>query len=176
MLPVLSMRRPSRVKRGYTTRSTTQRLARGRSMLSEKTKKDILTEELLRKMQNKRTAPEVAELAEKEPLSLEAFLEDALSHTSLTQAQVIKKAEINETFGWQIFHGQRHASKDNLLKIAFALGLSGKETNRLLAAGEVPALYIKNRRDAILYFALDHGYSIMEANDALYRLSEDILS
>lgn len=145
-------------------------------MLSDSCKDEVLTEELLRKLQTKRSPQEAANVATQEKITLQEFLANALESSPLTQAQAIKKAEINETFGWQIFHGQRRASKDNLIKIALALGLSGKETNRLLAAGEAPALYIKNRRDAILYFALDHSYSIMETNDALYRLSETILA
>ncbi len=85
---------------------------------------------------------------------------------------LVRDAGLNETFGYQIFTGTRRASRDNLLKIAFALGLTLRETNRLLQAGGVNELYCKNRRDAIIIFAISHGYALQKTEEELYRFGE----
>ncbi|HHQ0962010.1 TPA: hypothetical protein ACSK9I_002923, partial [Listeria monocytogenes] len=35
--------------------------------------------------------------------------------------------------------------------------------------------YAKNRRDAIIIFALDHGYTLDQTNDSLYDLEEALI-
>ena len=99
-----------------------------------------------------------------------------LEEHGLKRAAVVRVAGINETFGYQIFTGARKASRDNLLKIAFALGASLRETNRLLQAGGANELYCKNRRDAIIIFAISHGYSLQKTEEELYRFGEPTIS
>ena len=89
---------------------------------------------------------------------------------------VVREAGINETFGYQIFTGARRASRDNLLKIAFAMGCTLREANRLLQAGGANELYCKNRRDAIVIFAISHGYTLQKTEEELYRFGEATIS
>ncbi|WP_296009886.1 helix-turn-helix transcriptional regulator [uncultured Adlercreutzia sp.] len=107
---------------------------------------------------------------------LAAYLNELLAARGLKRPEVVRAAGINETFGYQIFTGARRASRDNLLKLAFALGLSLRETNRLLQAGGANELYCKNRRDAIIIFSLSHGYSLQKTEEELYRFGEDTIS
>lgn len=108
--------------------------------------------------------------------SLSEYLNSLLQAKGLKRASVVHDAGINETFGYQIFTGSRHASRDNLLKIAFAMNLTLRETNRLLQAGGANELYCKNRRDAIIIFALSHGYSLQKTEEELYRFGEATIS
>lgn len=79
--------------------------------------------------------------------SLAEYLNALLAEKGLKRAAVVREAGINETFGYQIFTGARRASRDNLLKIAFAMGCTRAEANRLLQAGGANELYCKNRRE-----------------------------
>lgn len=65
---------------------------------------------------------------------------------------------------------------NNLLKLAFAMGCSLRETNRLLQAGGANELYCKNRRDAIVIFAISHGYTLQKTEEELYRFGEATIS
>ena len=47
-----------------------------------------------------------------------------------------------------------------------------EETNRMLQAAGVNELYVKDRRDAIIIFSLEHGYTLMKTNEELYRFGE----
>ena len=84
--------------------------------------------------------------------------------------------DLNETFGYQIFTGQRHPSRNKVLQIAFAMALSVRETNRALTAAgrgapEIPSV------DATLSFSFvfDAARSLQKVNEELYRLGEDTI-
>lgn len=106
---------------------------------------------------------------------LSGYLQQLLAEKGLKRADVVRAAGLNETFGYQIFTGARGASRDKLLALAFALGLTLTEANRLLKAGGANELYCKSRRDAIIIFALTHGYSLQRADEELYRFQEDTI-
>ena len=110
--------------------------------------------------------------AEVKKRGLSTYLNQLLEERGLKRAAVVRAAGLNETFGYQIFTGSRRASRDNLLKIAFALGLSLREANRLLQAGGVNELYCKSRRDAIIIFSISHGYTLQKTEEELYRFGE----
>lgn len=103
------------------------------------------------------------------------YLQQLLAAKRLQRSQVVRMANLNETFGYQIFVGQRNPSRDKVLQIAFAMALTLRETNRALAAAGVNQLCCKTRRDAIVIFALDHGYGLQKVNEELYRLGEETL-
>lgn len=119
-----------------------------------------LTEELLHELID---APSIDGFLDAHPLghrSLSEYLGELLEEKHLKRAEVVRMANLNETFGYQIFTGARNPSRDKVLQIAFAMALSLRETNRALEAAGVSALYSKDRRDAIIIFCLDRGCSL----------------
>lgn len=135
-----------------------------------------LTEDMLSELLD---APDPARFIKQEDVgarSLSDYLNELLTAKGMKRSEVVRTAGLNETFGYQIFTGARNASRDNLLKIAFAMSLSLRETNRLLQAGGVNGLYCKNRRDAIIIFALNNGYSFHKTEEELYRFGEATIS
>ena len=105
--------------------------------------------------------------------SLADYLSELLAAKRLERAQVVRMANLNETFGYQIFKGTRHPSRDKVLQIAFAMALSLRETNRALRAASANELNAKCRRDAIIIFSLDRGCSLQKVNEELYRFGEE---
>lgn len=137
--------------------------------------KEPLTEELLQELLN---ASDVRILADKHHIparSLADYLQQLLDEKDLERVDVVRKAGLNETFGYQIFMGQRGASRNKVLQLAFAMKLSLKETGRLLQAAGANGLYCKNRRDAIIIFCLDRGYGLQKTDEELYRFNEDTI-
>lgn len=107
--------------------------------------------------------------------SLSAYLRQLLEEKGMARSQVIRDAGLNETFGYQIFLGQRNPSRNKVLQIAFAMGLSLREANRALRAAGVSELYCKDRRDAIVIFCLSRGCTLQEVQEELYRFGEDTI-
>ena len=65
--------------------------------------------------------------------------------------------------------------RDVLIAISITLMSDVEETQRLLTAAGLPALYAKNRRDAACIFALMKGLSAAELNEMLAGLDEATL-
>ncbi|WP_139652934.1 helix-turn-helix domain-containing protein [Raoultibacter phocaeensis] len=137
--------------------------------------KEPLTEELLQELL---ASPDPLRFADKHRIgkrNLPEYLQQLLDEKGLVRSAVVREAGINETFGYQIFMGQRNASRDKILQLAFAMGLTLTESNRLLQAAGVNELYCKNRRDAIIIFCLDKGYSLQKTDEELYRFGEETI-
>ncbi len=137
--------------------------------------KEPLTEELLQELLS---APDPSAFADKHRIgkrTLSGYLQQLLDEHALERANVIRDAGLNATFGYQIFMGQRGASRNKVLQLAFAMKLSLKEADRLLQAAGASGLYCKNRRDAIIIFCLVHGCSLRETDEELYRFGEDTI-
>ncbi len=134
-----------------------------------------LTEDLLRELLD---SPDPAQFAASHRLTerdVPSYLQQLLDERGLKRSQVVRDAGLNATHGYQIFTGQRGASRDKLLQLAFAMGLTLRETNRLLRAGGHNELYCKCRRDAIIIFCINHGKGLQEADEELYRFKEQTI-
>ncbi len=99
--------------------------------------------------------------------SLSDYLKQLLQEKGLERSRVVRMADLNETFGYQIFTGSRNPSRNKVLQIAFAMALSTKETNRALTAAGMSVLNCKDRRDAIIIFCIDRGCSLQKVNEEL---------
>lgn len=137
--------------------------------------KEPLTDELLQELLDSPTVEQFTDAHKLKPRSLAEYLQRLLDEHGLRRIDVIHAANLNETFGYQVFTGARKAGRDKLLQIAFAMGLSLQETGRLLQAGGANGLYCKNRRDAIIIVCLSHGATLAEVNEELYRRAENTI-
>lgn len=138
--------------------------------------KEPLTEELLAELLN---SPDPAKFASQHRISqrnLPDYLQQLLDEKDLHRPDVVRRAQIGETYGYYIFTGQRHPKRDFIIRLALAMECSLTEANRLLQAGGLNELYCKNRRDAMIIFCLTHGYDVQQTNDELYRFNEETLS
>ena len=131
-----------------------------------------LTEELLDELLS--TSDLEGYLEERAPSgrTLSEYLQQLLAEKGLERSRVVRMANLNDTFGYQIFQGTRHPSRDKVLQIAFAMALTLRETNRALTAAGASELYCKDRRDAIIIFCIDSGCSLQKVNEELYRFGE----
>ncbi len=134
-----------------------------------------LTEELLDELLEAPTLDGFLAKNDLDAPSLSEYLSSLLEAKRLKRSQVVRRADLNETFGYQIFTGKRNPSRNKVLQIAFAMALTLRETNRALEAAGVSSLYSKNRRDAIVIFCLERGCSLQKVNEELYRFGEETL-
>ena len=135
-----------------------------------------LTEDLLDELLHSPTPDAYLQAAPVCDRTLAGYLNELLAEKRLERASVVRMANLNETFGYQIFTGSRNPSRNKVLQIAFAMALSMKETNRALTAAGVSVLNCKDRRDAIIIFCIDRGCSLQKVNEELYRFGEETVS
>ena len=135
-----------------------------------------LTEKLLEELLSGPDLGSYVEAHTKAPVTLAGYLCQLLEEKGLDQARVVRMADLNATYGYQIFTGGReHPSRDKILQIAFAMALTLRETNRALSLADAGELYCKNRRDAIIIYCIDRGCSLQKVNEELFRFGEDAI-
>ena len=94
---------------------------------------------------------------------------------TLVPERVIKQAQIERTYGHQLFNGIRKPSRDKVLQLAFGFGLTVEETQKLLRVACKGALYPKIKRDAVILYCLARQKNLFEAQDALAALGLTLL-
>ena len=90
-------------------------------------------------------------------------------------ADVARDSLLHRTYIYQIFSGKKTASRDKLIAIAFGMHLSAEETQAMLKLSGNRMLYARDKRDAILLFALNQHKPILEANELLFNHNFDVL-
>lgn len=138
------------------------------------------TEELLKIISKQKNLDELLATSEKDReflnVSLSEHLSVLLEQKNLTKPEVILRGNLNRDYAYQIFSGKKTApSRDKLLAIAIGMSLTSQETQTLLKIAGLPILYPRKRRDMILLFAIQNGYSLLEINECLSDLGEEII-
>ncbi len=111
-----------------------------------------------------------------EDKSFSTYLNELLVAKDLKKSQVIREAGVDGTYCYQFFNGDRsNPSRDYVIQLAFGLHCSLVEAQRLLRRAGVSELWAKVPRDAVIIYALEHGYSRAQADDDLYRLGFETL-
>ncbi len=105
----------------------------------------------------------------------DALLNDIIESRSVTKSEIIAKSNLNKVYGYQIFSGTRTPTRDKLLPICLAAGLTLPETQELLCQMKLPMLYIRKHRDCIIIYAINKCLSVMDCNILLYEAGENTL-
>ena len=100
--------------------------------------------------------------------SLPTYLLALCESRGTEPGQVVKHAGIERSFGNRLFSGMRRPSRDTVLQLAFGFGLTTDETQQLLKVARVAPLHPKIKRDAVIAYALHKGFTLMDAQQALY--------
>ena len=116
------------------------------------------------------------ELKDNGVVSLAEHLDALLDQKETSKAKVIYRARLDTVYGYQIFNGTRKPSRDKLLQLAFGFPLTYKETLTLLRIAGVYSLYVRRRRDSIIIFALNKGFSLEQLNELLEQEDEAYLA
>ena len=100
------------------------------------------------------------------------YLRDKAKSRGLKQKDVSYLAGFSIKYGEKVFMGSSIPSRDAVIRLAFVLKLSIKETNRALRYAKRQPLYIKYKRDAVIMMLLNEEktYQVYEINDKLEQL------
>ena len=102
-------------------------------------------------------------------VDFQTLLRDYCAARNMIPERVILLAQIDRTYGHQLFNGTRRPSRERVLQLAVALGLSLEETQRLLQAAGRSALYPRLKRDAVVIYCLKNGYDMMRTQELMSR-------
>lgn len=105
-------------------------------------------------------------------ITLAEYFEYLFEQRQYKKSYIIRKALLDTYYAYQIFRGEKRASRDKLIQIALAFPLTETETQLLLYLGGAQKLYIKNKRDSIILYALDKKLTIEHVSELLQQMGE----
>lgn len=103
------------------------------------------------------------------------FLMDIIVEKDLENRAIIEKSQINRVYFYHLLSGKRKPSRDKIIQLSFGLSLSVEETQLLLKVSNMKELYSKQKRDAIILFAITHKMSLIETEILLDDENEQLL-
>ncbi len=103
------------------------------------------------------------------------YIRQKCNETGAVPEQVIKRSDIERTYGHQLFRGLRAPSRDKVIQLAFGFEFGVEDTQKLLKAARKSLLYPKIKRDAAILFCINRGMSIFDAQAVLEELGISLL-
>ena len=127
-----------------------------------------ITQKLLEGLKNADDIKTFLDLHEQEFLSqtLTDYLNELMTDKNITVAKIAKNSGIGE-YVYKIFSGERRATRDVLVSVAFGMKLSIEETQLLLRIAKFAVLDSRERRDSMIIYALSHDMTVFECDDLL---------
>lgn len=92
-----------------------------------------------------------------------------------TKSDVIKAANLNRTYGYEIFRGQKIPSRNKFIALAFGLELSFEEIQKFLKRTGNRALYARDKRDSFIIYCISKQMNLMATNAFLESMNEKII-
>ena len=111
----------------------------------------------------------------KQKINVGIYLESLMEERGITRKEMVRKLNMEESYGRKVFGGQRIPTRKMLLQSAFILSLDLKETQRLLEIGQKTRLYPRIRYDAALIHGIEKKMSLEEVNAFLEEIGEEPL-
>lgn len=108
-------------------------------------------------------------------LGLPSFFEEVCKKKNISKSLLIKNAEIDRTYGYQILNGSKKPSRDKILQLCISASLTLNQSNKALKLGNVGELYPKNPRDSIIIFAINKELDIFKIDELLYSRNFETL-
>lgn len=136
---------------------------------------EVLTEDLLERLLETSQIETYLDSEDLGDRDFTHYLFELLEDRGIKRAAVVRHSGLNSTFVYDIFTGKSKPGRDHAIMLAFGLGCNLRETQRLLRLVGVSELYCKVRRDAILIWCIEQGYTRELADDQLFKLGEKTL-
>lgn len=108
-------------------------------------------------------------------VNLSELLNQLFESKNISKAALAKQSGMSEIYLHQIFAGRRNPSRNRLICLCYGLEATVEETQELLRLCNMAQLYPKLKRDAIIYYGLQHKLGLYEINDRLFDEDEETL-
>lgn len=108
-------------------------------------------------------------------VSIAEYFEHLLKENKLNKSEIVRASHLDRTYAYQILQGNRIPSRNKLLALCLAFPLSLKETQYALTINGNSILYAKNKRDAIIIYAINTKQTVLNCNHQLYEKHFEII-
>lgn len=107
--------------------------------------------------------------------SFKEYITELCNDQKNVAERIIKRANIERSFGHQIFRGSRNPSRDTVLQLAFGFEADVDTAQELLKHARMSALYPRVKRDAVIIYCLHYHFTLMDTQLILYEMDLPLL-
>jgi DNA-binding phage protein len=141
---------------------------------------DKKTVELLGILSEIKTDEELESFFEENPItassiSLHDYLNEIITIKNLSKSHIISNSGLNRIYAYQILQGSKQPTRDKVIALCMGIKMDLNQIQRALTIAGLGILYPKNKRDAIIMFAVNKGIGIMDTNELLYGMGVVVL-
>ncbi len=97
------------------------------------------------------------------------LLEKFMEKKKITKAVLIKKLNVERTYGYQLLNGTRNPTREYLIRICLIMQLDLEDTQKVLKAACKNILYARNVEDARAIYAIEHRMSYEKAVEFIWN-------
>ena len=100
------------------------------------------------------------------PAAME-YLRSLMESKNISRAELVAATNLERTYAYHILSGAKKPSRDRLIILAIAARASLDEAQKLLKYAEERPLYVRDRRDSLIYYGIEHSKNLADINDTL---------
>ena len=89
--------------------------------------------------------------------------------------QIIRRANLEKSYGHQLFSGKRNPSRDTVLQLAFAMKADLTQAQEMLRIARRSLLYPRIKRDAAIIYCIHNHISLVDTQIILQDLELPLL-
>ena len=95
------------------------------------------------------------------------FLNSLILESRKSKPKLAKDSHISEPYMYNLVKGQKHPTRDTVIKLSFGLNLPTDTAERLMNLAGYGGFYVRHKRDSILKFVLESGHDVAKADELL---------
>ncbi len=126
------------------------------------------TLDLERKIREEKDFDEQAVLDNKAP-DIHILINKYIIENSIPHTEIIRKLNVERSYGYQILNGKRVPTRTQLIKIGLIFKLSFEELQRMLKIAGKEVLYARNVTDARVIYSIEHGLDYEKACEFIWE-------
>lgn len=88
---------------------------------------------------------------------------------------IICRANLDKSYGHQLFSGRRNPSRDTVIQLAFGFGMDVDDAQEMLRIARKSSLYPRVRRDTAIIYCLHNHISLIDTQIILDDLDLPVL-
>ena len=108
-------------------------------------------------------------------IDLSNFWKELINKSGMTKTDIINKSDFSYVYFYDVINGRKIPSRDKIIRLALALGLSLDECQAALKFCGRSQLYPRIKRDSIIIHSINRKLSIYEVSDKLLSFGEEDL-
>lgn len=128
----------------------------------------FFTEDLERKLREEDEFDEKT-IMENHAEAIYKIIEKYMSEKNVQRSDLIRRLNLERTYGYQILNGTRVPTRIHIIKIGLVLELPLADIQRMLKIGGKEILYARNITDARAIYAIEHHFNYDDACEFIWN-------